>query len=68
MSCEDFRATLDSIMEGCVESGALDFRVDVHSDTQQEDDSFYILIQHSKMKEVLSTGIHLYARKKYIYT
>ncbi len=47
-------------MKGRVHGGALDLGVDVRLHAQHEDDTLQVLVQHSKMEEVLTTGIHLH--------
>lgn len=62
VSHEDLCAILNGQLKRSVHGQVLDLGVDVHMDTKQEEHSLHILVQHSKVEEVLASVINLIRR------
>ena len=60
MPDHNLRASLNGVVQWGVESGVLDFGVDVHLHTHQENDCLHVLLQDGKVQEILSFAVHLY--------
>ena len=59
MPHKNLRPVLDSKVQRCIHGRVLHLRVDINMDAEQEEDTLHILVENSKMEEVLPPSVHL---------